>query len=287
MPRELGMQGNEIGGALRADAVSKGEIVKRLRKHAAHIGALTAVAAIAVGVIAASASGTTTTVQVGNIKIKVGGSFSPTKLPTNKLAPITLKVNGDISTTDGTHVPALKTLDIQFDKNGTIYTKGLPTCRLGQLTNTLTPVAKKSCGSALVGTGKVKAEVQFPDSQPVPATGTLLIFNGAPKGGKPVLLFHTYVSSPVSATVITQAVIGKAHGKYGTSTSISVPPLAGGYGSLTDFTSTIAKSWTYKGQKKNLLMAKCPTGHLFGHGDFTFVNGIQLHGDIAVPCQKG
>ncbi len=206
---------------------------------------------------------------------KLVGMFAP-----SHLAPAGKR---EISLPEMTQA-ALKILSLQFDKNGSVFTKGLPTCKYGQLTNTLTAAAQKACGKALIGTGKVEAELQFPGAAKQPAKGTLLIFNGAPQGGKPVFLQHAYINSPVSTTVVTKAVIGKAHGKYGTSTTIDTPPLAGGYASLTSFTAKIAKSWTYKGQRVSLLQAKCPTGHLFAHGDFTFVNGDSLHGDVVKSC---
>ncbi len=258
--------------------------MKRFGKHAgrkrvALVLALGLAAAIA---LVPAASGTT--IILGNLQIIADGSFSPKALPKNKPAPITLNLEASIKTLDGSHVPALKILSLQFDKNGSVFTKGLPTCKYGQLTNTLTAAAQKACGKALIGTGKVEAELQFPGAAKQPAKGTLLIFNGAPQGGKPVFLQHAYINPPVSTTVVTKAVIGKAHGKYGTSTTIDIPPLAGGYASLTSFTAKIAKSWTYKGQRVSLLQAKCPTGHLFAHGDFTFVNGDSLHGDVVKSC---
>ncbi len=226
-----------------------------------------------------------TTITAGNLVINADGGVSPKALPKRKMAPITLRVRGSIRTTDGTHVPALHTLRLKFDKHGTIFTKGLPTCRLGRITNTLTSQARRACHKALVGTGKVTAEVQFPDSQPVPARGTLLIFNGRPKGRKPVLLQHAYISYPVAATVITKAVITNVRGKYGKATTIQVPPLAGGYGSLTSFKATLRKTWTYRHKKRHLLLAKCANGHFLAHGDF-FFSGTSLHGSVVKRCRS-
>jgi hypothetical protein len=265
-------------------AGSKEIFVKRFGKHAGrkHLALFLALGVAAAVALVGSASGTVVT--VGNLQVTADGSFSPKALPKTKPAPITLSLKGSVKTLDGSHVPALKTLALQFDKNGSVFTKGLPTCKYGQLTNTLTNAAHKACDKALIGSGKVEAELQFPGGSKQPAKGTLLIFNGAPQGGKPVFLQHAYINSPVSTTVVTKAVIGKAHGKYGTSTTIEIPPLAGGYASLTSFTAKLAKSWNYKGKKVSLLQAKCPTGHLFAHGDFTFVTGDSLHGDVVKSC---
>jgi hypothetical protein len=224
------------------------------------------------------------TVHAGNLIVSIEGGVSPAKLPKQTPAPITLKVSGKVATADGTRVPALKTVALQFDKHGSIYTKGLPTCNPAKLRSTLTAQAKRVCGPALVGTGRVGAEIYFPEQPPFSASGPLLIFNGAPKGGKPVLIFHVHADVPAPTTFVTSGAVSKASGKYGTSTEIQVPTIAGGQGSLTSFEATIHKTWTYKGQRRSLLLASCPTGRLFAHGEFTFADGTKLSGDVIKSC---
>jgi hypothetical protein len=236
--------------------------------------------------LVSSAAGQTT-VRAGNLVITIDGLVTPEKLPKKAPVPITLKVKGSIATADASHVPALKTLSLQFDRHGTIYTKGLATCRASQLRSTLTSQAKKACGPALVGTGRASAEVAFPEQAPFDASGPLLIFNGAPKGGKPVLLFHVYAHVPAPTTFVTEGVIERIKGKYGTQTEIAIPTIAGGQGSLTSFEATLHKTWSYKGEKRSLLLASCPTGSLFAHGVFVFADGTAISGDIAKGCVPG
>lgn len=241
---------------------------------------LCALALTALGVSAGAAE----VVRQGNLIVSIDGAITPTKLPRKTPAPITLKLKGSIESADGSHVPALKTLALQFDKAGHIYTKGLPTCTTGQLQSTLTAQAKKVCGDALIGSGRVSAEIAFPEQPPFPASGPLLIFNGAPKGTKPVLIFHVHANVPAPTTFVTTAVIGPAHGKYGTSTLVQIPTITGGQGSLTSFEAKLGKTWTYKGEKKSLLLASCPTGQLIAHGEFAFADGTKLSGNVARPC---
>jgi hypothetical protein len=255
------------------------------RKRAAKLlGALAAVAMLVAAVVS-GASGDT--VKAGNLEVSIDGGVSPKKLPKNTPAPITLKVKGSIGTTDGSHVPALKTVDLQFDKHGSIYTKGLPTCNPSKLQSTLTAKAKQSCGSSLVGTGRVSAEIALPEQAPFNASGPLLIFNGPPKGGSPTLVFHVHANVPAPTTFVTSGTIKKIHGKYGTEALINIPTIVGGQGSLTSFEATLHKTWTYKGQKKSLLLASCPTGVLYAHGDFKFSNGTTLSGNVTRPCTPG
>jgi hypothetical protein len=226
-------------------------------------------------------------VKAGNLEVSVEGGISPKKLPKKGKAPITLKVEGKIKTNDGSHVPVLKTINLQFDKNGELNTKGLPTCNPAKLQSTLTAQAKKACGSSLVGTGKVSAEIAFPEQKPFNASGPLLIFNGKPKGGKQTLVFHVYAHVPAPTTFVTTGLIKKTHGKYGTEALINIPTIVSGQGSLTSFKATLHKTWHYKGKKQSLLLAGCPHGALYAHGEFKFATGVKLAGNIAQPCTPG
>ncbi len=132
---------------------------------------------IALIALTATATALATTVQAGKIIIEIEGGITPTKLSKTKPTPITLKINGAIKTTDGSHVPALQTLDLEFDKHGQINTKGLPTCNPSKLQATTTEAALKACKSSLVGKGNVSAEIQLPEEAPFTAGGPLLIFN--------------------------------------------------------------------------------------------------------------
>jgi hypothetical protein len=246
----------------------------------------TALALCALGALAL-AGASADTVRIGNLVITINGGITPKKLPKKTPAPITLGLSGTLATNDGTHPPALKTLQLEFDKHGSLNTKGLPTCTVGKLQSTLTAQAKKICGDSLVGTGTVSADIAFPEQAPFGASGPLLIFNGAPKGGKQVLIFHVHANVPAPTTFVTTALISKQGGKYGTRAEVAIPTITGGQGSLTAFSATLHKTWTYKGKKQSLLLASCPTGSLYAHGDFSFVDGTRAGGDVVRPCTPG
>jgi hypothetical protein len=246
---------------------------------------LAAVAAVLLlGAAVAVAAGRSETFKVGNLNVTIEGGITPTKLPKNEKAPITLKVGGTIKTGDGSQPPALKTLQLEFDKAGELNTKGLPTCTVGKLLSTLTAQAKQLCGKALVGTGTVTAEIAFPEQAPFSASGPLLIFNGAPKGGKKVLIFHVHANVPAPTTFVTTAVISKQAGRFGTKAEVTIPTITSGYGSLTGFKATLGKTWTYKGQKESLLNAACPTGSLRARGEFLFADGTKGTGEVVRAC---
>jgi hypothetical protein len=209
----------------------KAGMAGKTKRKAAKLGVVVSALVAAIALAVSGASGET--VRSGNLEISIEGGITPRKLPKKTQAPITLTVDGSIKTTDGSHVPVLKTVELQFDKAGAIYTKGLPTCNPSKLQSTLTAQAKKACASALVGTGRVSAEIAFPEQAPFDASGPLLIFNGAAKGGKPTLVFHVYARVPAPTTFVTTGVISKSSGKYGTEALINIPTIVGGQGSLT------------------------------------------------------
>jgi hypothetical protein len=247
--------------------------------------AVAAVAALLLlGTAVAGAAGPSETFKVGDLSVEIEGGITPTKLPKAEMAPITLQVGGSIKTTDGSHPAALKSLNLEFDKNGALNTKGLPTCTVGKLTSTLTAQAKQLCGKALVGTGTVTAEIAFPEQAPFSASGPLLIFNGAPKGGKQVLIFHVHANVPAPTTFVTTAVISKQGGRFGTKAEITIPTITSGQGSLTGFHAKLGKTWTYKGQKESLLEAQCPTGSLHARGEFFFADGTKGSGEVVRAC---
>lgn len=250
----------------------------------AALAALSALVAIGALLVTGAAGNV---VRAGNLEVSIDGTISPKKLPKHEPAPITLKVKGSIATTDGTHVPALKTIDLQFDRHGSLDTKGLPVCKASKLQSTLTSQALRACASSLVGRGRVSAEIAFPEQAPFDASGPLLIFNGKPKGNKQTLIFHVYAHVPAPTTFVTEAVISKTGGKYGTEALIQIPTIVGGQGSLTSFQATLHKTWTYKHAKRSLLLASCPSGVLFAHGTFEFADHTKLSGNVEAPCTPG
>ena len=102
-----------------------------------------------------------------------------------------------------------------------------------------------------------------------------------------MLIFHVHANVPAPTTFVTTALISKQGGKYGTKAEVAIPTITGGQGSLTGFEATIHKTWTYKGQKQSLLLASCPTGTLYAHGDFAFADGTRASGEVVRPCVPG
>ncbi len=256
--------------------------MSRIRSNRGRALAIAAAAVAVMVAVVASASGIT--IKAGNIEATFDGKIAPTAFPKKTKAPVTLTLEGKLKTTDGEHIAAAKTISLDFDKAGELFTKGLPTCKKGALESTLTSQAKSVCGKALVGSGRVTADIKFPEQAPFGASGPLLIFN-ASQGNKQALLLHVYAKVPAPTTFVVPVAIKKEHGKYGTNAYIKVPTITSGSGSVTSFKAKIGKKWTYKHKKASLLNVACPTGSLFVHGDFAFADGTKLNGTFSKPCR--
>jgi hypothetical protein len=238
------------------------------------LAVLAAVGLLFAGVASASKP---VVVKVGNLVLTFNGGFTPTKLPKKKLSPINLNVTGKIETADGTHPPPLTSFVLETDKNGGINAKGVPKCKEGQLEARTTTDAEKVCKSAIIGKGTTDVQLEFPESKPVPLHSKLLIFNAGTSGSKTNLLIHAYLSSPVSAAIVTTVQVSKIHnGRYGLKSVATIPKIANYDGSVTNFNLII--------NKKGYLLAKCPDGHIDAQGEAIFKEGTKVKGEVSRPC---
>lgn len=218
-------------------------------------------AALAVG-LAAVASAKYDTFRAGDIILKADGGVSPKALPKTKMAPVTVHVKGIISSaTPGAHPAAFREAEIDFDKNGTITTTGLPICKGSELEARNTKDALKVCGDAEVGKGSGKIQISFPEQKPIPVTAPITVFNGGTKGSKTTLYIHTFITVPVPSAVVTTVTIKKVKkGRYGLNTVSKVPVIAGGSGSVLAFDINFGKKYKYKGKPMSYITAKCTDG---------------------------
>ena len=193
-----------------------------------------------------------------------------TSLPRDRPAPISVEVEGKISTTDGTQPPPLQKLRVELSSSGEIETRGLPTCRASTLQSTSSEVALARCGPAQVGTGKFQAELQF-SGRPILVDGRALVFNGV-VGGRPGMFIHIYISRPVKVTLVIPLKISHGSGRFGTVLTTRVPKLAGGFGSITELQLKIGRRYSYRGARHSYLSAACAAPDGFPGATFTFAH---------------
>lgn len=221
----------------------------------------------------------------GNICVADDGGISPEALPKHGRAPVTARLNAEVSTRDGSHPPPFKSVDLKIDKTISLDAEGLPVCRASQITASTTATVKKACGGAIVGSGDAEVEVAFPEQAPFRATGPLVLFNGGVRGPVTTLLLHAYVNVPAPTAIVVKAKITKIHeGRFGMRIQAEVPRIAGGSGSVTMFDLRVGRRYTYKGKKKSFLSASCPTGIWVAKGQASFKDGTKLAINHFFPC---
>jgi hypothetical protein len=241
-------------------------------------------------VMALAAAGTAEAIKVevraGDLIVVGNGGFRPTKLPRNRDAPITIYGGGRIKTVSGGLPPTLNLITFEWDRHGSVQTRGLPFCRRGQLESTTAPAARRACGRAIVGKGRGKALVVFPEQKPFPVESPITVFNGPRKGRNPTIIAHAYTTVPVPTTYIVPVVIEKINkGVYGYRTKARIPRIANGAGIPVSGRLTVGKRWTFKGRRHSFVNARCETGRLQARGQFGFNDGTLLKGTFFAPCQ--
>jgi hypothetical protein len=241
--------------------------------------------------LAAAGVATAELSQSGNLRISFDGGFTPRSLPRDRPVPVTVEVEGSIGTTDGSHPPPLKRLEIELNRAGRLQSRGLPSCASPTLQSTSTETALRRCRPALVGRGAFRADLSF-EASGVPAKGTILAFN-ARHNGRPALLLHLYGTVPVRATLVLPLTIShRPNGEFGTVLSTDVPKLAGGFGSITEIELKIGREYSYRGRRRGYVSAGCaaPAGFTraifpFARGNFVFAGGRTLHTTLTRDCR--
>jgi hypothetical protein len=226
--------------------------------------------------------------QKDNLRVSFNANFIPHALPRSEPAPVKVEVEGKITTTDGSHPPPLRWLELEIHRNGILSGEGLPVCRPANLQSTSTQAALARCGSALVGTGDFRAQVDL--GREVLSNGRILAFNSR-RNGKPSLLLHLFAAVPVRFTLIVPLVVGhRKEGDFGTVLRARIPRI-GGIVSVTQIGLTIGRRYTYAGERRSYVSAACgaPAGtnlavFPFARGRFRFEGHQAIRSTLLRNC---
>jgi hypothetical protein len=229
--------------------------------------------------------------QQGSLRLSFDGRFSPHALPRDRAAPVTVSLDGSISTTDGSSPPRLRSISIAVNRHGRVSTRGLPVCLPARLEQTSSATALSRCRGALVGHGRFEAGVEFSDRAPFPVEGRMLAFNGR-VDGRPAILMHIYGSRPIRASVVLVFRISHPrHGEFGTVLSTRIPKIAADAGYVTAISFSFGRRYRYAGTERSFLSASCaaPAGFpgalfAFARGSFGFENGQTVPITLARDC---
>lgn len=228
-----------------------------------------AVAGVLVALLGfASLSGATIT-QKGNVRVKVDGKLKPTRLPRTGVAPISVTVDGVISTADQSLVPRLNSIRIELNRYGRFDDRGLPACKYERIQPGTSSHALSVCRSSLVGEGSFSAAITLADQQPYPTKGKLLVFYGK-REGKPVLYGHIYAAHPfASSFVIVFKISELRQGSYGAAFGAQLPKAMDAWGRLTGLNMTLARRYSFEGRPHSFISSGCPAPKGFPGASFS------------------
>lgn len=182
--------------------------------------------------------------------------------------------------------PALTGISLALSPRIEMDTRGLPLCRLSQLTDNSSGEALRACGDARVGHGLLAR--QFSSSEILFGLAEHLIaFNGRYRGG-PAILVHTEGMGKIRSRLVLALALEKPAGSAGYTLVSAFPPVMyegrGTYRGwrVTEFTLSLGRSFGFKGERQSYLAASCPTAaELAAH--FTVAHMTLDFGEEAEP----
>jgi hypothetical protein len=225
-------------------------------------------------------------IEFGDLIVFAEGGIKPKTLPRGHDAPIEIYGGGRLTTKSHEYPPVIEDINLEFDKHGSVVTRGLEVCTAGKLQTTTVKVARSHCPGAIVGKGFGKGVVVFPEQDGIPVSSPITIFNGPRKGGNPTVFAHFYTTVPAPVAFVVPIVIKRIHrGRYGYRTEARIPPIAGGNGIPLSGHLKIDRKWTYKGKRYSYVNARCVGGRLQARGEFAFKGGPVLRATFVQPCK--
>jgi len=243
--------------------------------------------ALAVAAVASAESG-----QDGNAIVHFKGGISPHALPRGGMAPVSVGIDSSFEAADGSDPPPqLRTIEVEINRHGKIFDRGLPSCHVREIQPATIAAARRICGGAIVGSGRVGARVDLENQRPFDFNGPLLVFKAPRSSTGRHLIAQVYGSKPPSAFVLSFRVLHKANGNYGTVITTSLPESAHKWAYVTHFEMTLHRIYTYRGVERSYVSASCaaPAGfpgavYPFAKGSFGFGDASQVTVSLTRDC---
>ncbi len=239
-------------------------------------------------VAATALAGTATgaLVEVDDIVLRADGGFKPQTLPRRAFAPIDFHGRLDIAAKGGGRPSPLRQALIDFDRDGRLSVAGLPTCPPESIAAASSRQARRTCGKALVGTGRIAALISLP-SGTVGASSPLTIFNGPRLAGLPTAVLHARLDAAgMSETHAIVVPIEKRRGGFRYRARLDVPSIAGGAGAITHVDVEIGRRYRAGGRQRSYASARCSDNILQTHGRFTFEDTTIVDGLVEKFCRS-
>lgn len=257
-------------------------MLKRVLVLLAALAALLTVTALAEAELTAS----------GNLFIRFDGGISPRSLPRSTLAPIAVRVEGTIRVPSGEDPPALRAIRVAVNREGHLRTRGLPICRRSQISTADPAEALGACGRGLVGSGGFRGTTAFKgQSAQDRVSGQILLFNSLAHGHSAILA-HVFQVEPVPTTRLLVFEIRRTPGTFGTVLHANLPASLSQNGHLTSIFLQLHRHYTFHGQPRDYLSARCaaPVGFpgatfAFARTSMSFADGRTLSSTLTRSCR--
>lgn len=242
------------------------------------------VCGLAVLLVAAGASGRDALVEVDNLVLRANGGFQPQALPRRAFKAIEFEGHAAIASKDGSRPVALRQAIVDFDADGRLSVRGLPTCAPEQVQNATTAEARATCAGAIVGRGRIEAVISLAGGL-VEAGSPLTIFNGPRLEGRPTAVLHAHITTPGTQTFAILVPIERIRGEFRYRVTLDLPPIAGGLGSLSLVEVKIDRRYRFEGKRRSYVSARCGDGILRTRGHFGFEDGTVIAGAVEKFCR--
>lgn len=202
-------------------------------------------------------------------------SFTPQMLPKGEQAPISLRTSMEFMKSDRSHPPALKEFEIEEDRRLRLNLTGVPACHGWGIQDGM-PI-QQACKGALIGTGRMFVNIQFPEQEPFVTRAKAAVYNDGVRSETGRLLLAAYLTVPTPAEVVSTVRVKRVSGnRYGLKLLGSVPKIAGGSGSIIRLALRF---------RKGIFTATCPLDrHLDARFMTAFADGTTLAGTVSRDC---
>lgn len=252
---------------------------------------LLAALALCAGAAASAHPARSERVSSGNLVMSLDARVSPLALPRHRAVPVTAALTSGIATLDRTPLPSVRRIEVEFGSGASISTAGLPTCPRARLLNATRVEARRRCGGALVGRGRLRLEARLPGQLPLRRAPRVLVFNGRAPGGGIALWLHAFVARPPIAFVLPFH-LRRSAGFFATALTARVPPSVANWIHIRGFEVELGRRFRRHGVARSYLSATCPVPAPFTAGFFplartTYVlaGGRRVSNAIVRSCQ--
>jgi hypothetical protein len=250
------------------------------------------IAVLAAVSLAAAVAAPAEVVQDGNVVVAFDGGISPEALPREGTAPVRVSIDSTIRTTDGADPPPqLRAIGIEINREGRVFDRGLPTCRVRRIQPATIVAARRICGGAIVGNGRVTVRVLLANQPPFTFEGPMLVFHAPRVGGERRLLAQVYGSRPPSAFVLAFRIVRRP-GEFGTLIRTVLPRSARQWAYVTHFEMRLQRTYAYRGARRSFVSAGCPAPpgfpgaiYKFARGTFEFAGGRKISETLIRDCK--